>query len=111
MGFIQVYSGYLQVLQEVLSESSKTAGLNAPHLLFHRIFAQNMIYNICCKILCAAVKPVGQLNCLNDFANQMKRSNSQQVECPVTIKRKKNPEVPDYVLSWQRRILFTIMQI
>lgn len=103
-----VYSGYLQVLQEVLSESNKTAGLNALHLLFHPIFAQNMIYNICCKLLCAAVKPAGQLNCLNDLANQMKRSNSQQVRCPVTM-RGKNPYVPDYVPSWQRRILFTII--
>lgn len=69
-----------------------------------------MIYNICCKILCAAVKLIGQLNCLNDLANQMKRSNSKQVKCPVTIRRK-NPRVPDYVPSWQRRILFTIMQV
>lgn len=110
LGLIQVYSGYVQVLQEVLFEPNKTAGLNALHLLLHPIFAQNMIYNICCKLLCAAVKPVGQLNCLNDLANQMKKSNSQQVRCPVT-KTRKSPSLPDYVPSWQRRIQFTIMQV
>lgn len=95
LGVIQVYSGYLQVFQEVLSKSNKIAGLNALHLLFHPIFAQNMIYNICCKLLCAAVKPAGQLNSLNDLANEMKRSNSQQVRYPVTTRRKK-PYIPDY---------------
>lgn len=40
-----------------------------------------MIYNIHRKILCAAVKPVGQLKGLNYLANQMKRTNSQQVKC------------------------------
>lgn len=56
------------------------------------------------------VLQLNQLNCLNDLASQIKKSNSQQIRCPVTIRRK-SPSVPDYVPSWQRRILFTIMQV
>lgn len=63
-----------------------------------------MIYNIRCKILCAAVKPVGQLNCLNYLANQMKRFNSQQVKCPITIRKKPLKFLIMFVLTQENSV-------